>query len=102
MVIHYQPERLRRHSDQPTAITDVLIATSGSSYTGDIPLGTPTCSTRSRQGRWALYPTATRSWLSGRVVPLPDHRSRSPPSWTGLVTARTTWPTPPSGRSNSS
>jgi hypothetical protein len=84
MVIHYQPERLRRHSDQPTAITDVLITTSGSSYTGDIPLGTPTCSTRSRQGRWALYPTATRSWLSGRVVPLPDHRSRSPragPAW---------------------
>jgi hypothetical protein len=101
MVIHYQPERLRRHSDQPTAITDVLITTSGSSYTGDIPLGTPTCSARSRQGRWALYPTATRSWLSGRV-PLPDHRSRSSPSWTGLVTARTTWPTPASGRSNSS
>jgi hypothetical protein len=56
MVIHYQPERLRRNSDQPTAITDVLITTSGSSYTGDIPLGTPTCSTRSRLGRWALYP----------------------------------------------
>jgi hypothetical protein len=57
MVIHYQPERLRHNSDQPTAITDVLVATSGSSYdTGDIPLGTPTCSARSRRGRWALYP----------------------------------------------
>jgi hypothetical protein len=56
-VVHYQPERLRHNSDQPTAITDVLVATSGSSYdTGDLPLGTPTCSARSRQGRWALYP----------------------------------------------
>jgi hypothetical protein len=55
MVIHYQPGRLRRNSDQPTAIADVLVTTSGSSYTGDIPLGTPTCSARSRQGRWALY-----------------------------------------------
>jgi hypothetical protein len=57
MVIHYPPARLRYNSDQPTAITDVLVATSGSSYdTGEIPLGTPTCSARSRQGRWALYP----------------------------------------------
>jgi hypothetical protein len=57
MVIHYQPGRLRRNSDQPTAITDVLVATSGSSHrTGDIPLGTPTCSARSRHGLWALYP----------------------------------------------
>ena len=45
MVIHYPPARLRHNSDQPTAITDVLVATSGSSSgTGDIPLGTPTCS----------------------------------------------------------
>ena len=39
MVIHYPPERLRRNSDQPTAITDVLINGSGSSSrTGEIPL----------------------------------------------------------------
>jgi hypothetical protein len=57
MVIHYPPARLRHNSDQPTAITDVLVATSGSSSrTGDIPLGTPTCSARTRRGRWALYP----------------------------------------------
>jgi hypothetical protein len=57
MVIHYPPERLRRNSDQPTAITDVLVATSASSSrTGEIPLGTPTCSSRSRHGIWALYP----------------------------------------------
>ncbi len=57
MVIHYEPARLRRNSDQPTAITGVLLATQGSpSRTGAIPLGTPTCSARSRQGRWALYP----------------------------------------------
>jgi hypothetical protein len=56
MVIHYQPGRLRRNSDQPTAITNVLAATSGSSHRiGDIPLGIPTCSARSRHGLWALY-----------------------------------------------
>ncbi len=60
MVIHYEPARLRRNSDQPTAITDVLVTTSPStsqtSYqTSDIPLGTPTCSARSRHGLWALY-----------------------------------------------
>jgi hypothetical protein len=56
MVIHYPPARLRHNSDQPTAITNVLITASGSSSTGEIPLGTPTCSVRSRRGRWALYP----------------------------------------------
>ena len=57
MVIHYPPARLRSNSDQPTAITNVLVATSGSFSTGEIPLGTPTCSARSRRGRWALYPS---------------------------------------------
>jgi hypothetical protein len=72
MVIHYPPERLRHNSDQPTAITDVLVATPGSSYdTGDIPLGTPTCSARSRQGRWALYPNGDQVvvvWPGGALV----------------------------------
>jgi hypothetical protein len=56
MVIHYEPGRIRRNSDQPTAITGVLLAAQGSYRVGEIPLGTPTCSSRSRQGRWALYP----------------------------------------------
>jgi hypothetical protein len=72
MVTHYQPERLRRNSDQPTAITNVLVATSGSSHhTGEIPLGTPTCSARSRHGRWALYPSGEEVvvvWPGGAVV----------------------------------
>jgi hypothetical protein len=71
MVIHYPPARLRYNSDQPTAITDVLVTTSGSSYTGDIPLGTPTCSTRSRQGHWALYPNGEEVvvvWPGGALV----------------------------------
>jgi hypothetical protein len=72
MVIHYPPERLRYNSDQPTAITKVLVATSGSSSrTGEIPLGTPTCSARSRQGRWALYPNGDEVvvvWPGGAVV----------------------------------
>jgi hypothetical protein len=72
MVLHYQPERLRYNSDQPTAIPDVLVATSGSSYrTGEIPLGTPTCSARTRQGRWALYPNGDQVvvvWPGGALA----------------------------------
>jgi hypothetical protein len=72
MVTHYQPGRLRRNSDQPTAITNVLVATSGSSSrTGEIPLGTPTCSARSRHGRWALYPHGDEVvvvWPGGALV----------------------------------
>jgi hypothetical protein len=79
MVIHYQPGRLRRNSDQPTAITDVLITTSGSSYTTDIPLGTPTCSTRSHQGRWALYPNGDQVvvvWPGGALAGPPVEVAR--------------------------
>ena len=72
MVIHYPSARLRRNSDQPTAITDVLITGSGSSSrTGDLPLGTPTCSARSRHGRWALYPSGDQVvvvWPGGALV----------------------------------
>jgi len=72
MVIHYPPARLRFNSDQPTAITNVLIATSGSSYqTRDIPLGTPTCSARTRHGRWALYPNGEQVvvvWPGGALT----------------------------------
>jgi hypothetical protein len=58
MVIRYPPAQLRYNSDQPTAITNVPVATSGPSYrTGEIPLGIPTCSARTRRGRWALYPS---------------------------------------------
>jgi hypothetical protein len=74
MVIHYPPERLRHNSDQPTAITNVLITASGSSNTGEIPLGTPTCSARSRRGRWALYPNGeevTVLWPGGALTGLP-------------------------------
>src|SRR6266705_1517951 len=56
MVIHYEPGRLRRNSDQPTAITNVLITSPSSSRPGEIPLGAPTCSARTRHGSWALYP----------------------------------------------
>ena len=72
MVIRYQPGRLRRNSDQPTTITDVPLATSGSSHrTGDIPLGTPTCSARSRHGLWALYPSGAEVvvvWPGGALA----------------------------------
>ena len=71
MVIHYPPARLRSNSDQPTAITNLLVTTSGSTRTGDIPLGTPTCSTRTRRGRWALYPNGDQVvvvWPGGALT----------------------------------
>ena len=79
MVIHDQPERLRYNNDQPTAITNVLVATSGSSHdAGDIPLGTPTCSARTRQGRWALYPNGDQV-----VVVWPGGALAGPPAEVG-------------------
>ena len=74
MVIHYPPARLRHNSDRPTAITNVLITASGSSNTGEIPLGTPTCSARSRRGRWALYPNGDQVvvvWPGGALTGSP-------------------------------
>jgi hypothetical protein len=75
MVTHYPPARLRYNSDQPTAITNVLVATSdSSSHTGDIPLGTPTCSARNRRGRWALYPSGDQIvvvWPGGAMTGSP-------------------------------
>jgi hypothetical protein len=71
MVTHYPPTRLRHNSDQPTAITNVLITASGSSRTGEIPLGTPTCSARTRRGRWALYPNGDQVvvvWPGGALA----------------------------------
>jgi hypothetical protein len=80
MVIHYQPGRLRRNSDQPTAITNVLVATSGSSWrTSEIPLGTPTCSARTRHGRWALYPNGDQVvvvWPGGALAGPPAEVAR--------------------------
>jgi hypothetical protein len=75
MVIHYPPAQLCSNSDQPTAITNVLVATSGSSHTGDIPLGTPTCSARTRRGGWALYPNGDQVvvvWPGGTLAGPPD------------------------------
>ena len=74
MVIHDQPERLRHNSDQPTAITNVMVATSGSYATGEIPLGAPTCSARTRRGRWALYPNGDQVvvvWPGGALAGSP-------------------------------
>ena len=80
MVIHYPPARLRHHSDQPAAITNVLVATSrSSSRTGDIELGTPTCSARTRQGRWALYPNGDQVvvlWPGGALAGPPVEVAR--------------------------
>ena len=79
MVIHYPPARLRQNSDRPTAITNVLVVTSGSSYTGDIALGTPTSSARTRQGRWALYPNGDQVvvvWPGGALAGPPVEVAR--------------------------
>ena len=80
MVIHYQPGRLRRNSDQPTAITNVLVATSGSSWrTSEIPLGTPTCSARTRLPE-SQPSGATSVWVCHA------YRAQSP-EWTWLSAA---------------
>ena len=75
MVTHYPPARLRHNSSgQPIAITNVLLTTSGSSCTGEIPLGPPTSSARSRRGRWALYPSGDQVvvvWPGGALTGLP-------------------------------
>jgi hypothetical protein len=53
MVVHYPRERLRYNSEQPAAIRDVLVATGPRSYrSGDVLLGTPTASARTREGLW--------------------------------------------------
>ena len=74
MVIHYPPERLRSNSDLPSAITDVLVTTTGSPSTGEISLGAPTSSARTRHGRWALYPSGEEVvvvWPGGALTGLP-------------------------------
>ena len=74
MVIHYPPERLRSNSERASAITDVLVTTTGSCSTGEISLGAPTCSARTRHGRWALYPSGEEVvvvWPGGALTGLP-------------------------------
>jgi hypothetical protein len=66
MVIHYPPERLRSNSDRPSAITDVLVTTTGSSSTGEISLGAPT------------FP-AIGYWLSGPANQPGHHPQASRP-----------------------
>jgi hypothetical protein len=74
VVTHYPPARLRYNSDQPAAITNVLVATLGSLSTGEIPLASPTCSARTRRGRWALYPSGDQIvvvWPGGAMTGSP-------------------------------
>jgi hypothetical protein len=74
MVTHYPPARLRYNSDRPTAITNVLVASGSSHQTADIALGTPTCSARTRRGRWALYPNGDQVvvvWPGGALTGRP-------------------------------
>jgi hypothetical protein len=64
----------------PTAITNLLIATSRSSYqTGEITLGTLTCSARRRHDRWALYPNGDHVlviWPGGALTGRPVEAAR--------------------------
>jgi hypothetical protein len=76
MVTLYPSAQVRRDRDRPTAITDVLFAGSSSTYpgTGDILLGTPTSSARSRHGLWALYAVGDGVavvWPGGAMVGAP-------------------------------
>jgi hypothetical protein len=84
MVIHYPPVRLRHNSsDRPTAITGVLIATSGSSYQPARSPGHPDLLGPLRPRPLGALPQ--RRGGRGRlapVVPWSDHRPRLPVSWT--------------------
>ena len=79
MVINYPPAPACRTA---TADRDHqhLVATSGSSSrTGNIPLGTPTCSARTRRGRWALYPNGDQVvvvWPGGALAGPPVEVAR--------------------------
>ena len=77
MVVHYPRERLRYNSERPTAICDVLLATGPGSYrSGDIALGTPTTSARTRRGLWALYPVGEEVVVAypGGAIAGPPHQ----------------------------
>jgi hypothetical protein len=77
MVVHYPRERLRYNSERPTAISDVLLATGPGSYrSGDIALGTPTTSARTRRGLWALYPVGEEVLVThpGGAIAGPPHQ----------------------------
>jgi hypothetical protein len=80
MVTRFPPDRVRRNSDRPTAITDVPVAGSPSGYrTSDILLGTPTCSARTRHGLWALYPNGADVvviWPGGAITGSPAEVAR--------------------------
>ena len=79
MVIHYPPRGFA-----PTATSRPRSPTScsppqGRPHTGEIPLGTPTCSARTRHGRWALYPNGEEvvvAWPGGALVGLPAEVAR--------------------------
>jgi hypothetical protein len=81
MVIHHPPVRLRRNSDQPTAITDVLAATSAIRQfltDPDAQDGTSWPATRPRT--WSN--PATGYWLSGPTNQ-PGHNAHTPSGWPG-------------------
>jgi hypothetical protein len=76
MVVHYPRERLRYHSERPTAIRDTLTQRSPCCYrTSDIPLGVPTTQARTSRGLWALYPSGNEA-----VVTHPDGAIVGPPA----------------------
>ena len=101
-VIHHPPARLRQNSDQPTAITDVLVATAGSSSrTGDIRWAPPPAQPQP-PGRWALYPNGDQVvvvWPGGALAGPPAEVARE---LDRLGTAAMTWTVLRSGRSGSS
>jgi hypothetical protein len=94
MVTHYPPARLRHNSGQPTAITNVLVATSGSFSTGEIPLGAPTCSARSRRPV-VVDPGADLVQASHRLLAQRYHQPARPPHPPVSQPARCAGPVPP-------
>jgi hypothetical protein len=71
--IRYPPARIRYEGVQPVALLGVRIAPSYRLV--DLPLGTPTTSTRSERGTWALYSVGAEV-----VVVHPDGAVSGPPA----------------------
>ena len=100
MVIHYRPARLRHNSDRPTAITNVLVATSGvvlphrrhRAWHPDLLGPHPP------RPRWALYPNGDQVvvlWPGGELAGSAVEVAREAPTVWAVITMTVSTTRPP-------
>ena len=83
--IHYQPERLRHNTTSRPRSPTSWSPRGSSTAPARSRWAPPTCSARTRQGRWALYPNGEEVVVVRPAAPWSDQRSRSQVSWTVWV-----------------